>query len=154
MSEPYATEMTKFPILQGFTLAGAEMLIECGEIAPYGAGEILFKEGDEPSFAVLVLSGSLQVFLQRGEREITLSEPGPGTILGELGILCSFPRSASVRAKSDCVVLRWRAMEFRRLLLRHSLFSDRVLGQSLRNLIEKERSLLDSPTGEQAVQNP
>jgi CRP-like cAMP-binding protein len=151
MNDQYASEMTNFPLLQGFTLAGAKMLIESGEIVRYAPGEMLFKEGDQSSFTLLVLAGTLQVFLVRREGEIMLREAGAGTILGELGVLCGFPRSASVRAKSNCVVLLWKATEFRTVLVRHSLFAERVLGQSLRNLIEKERSLVDSLTRDQAA---
>lgn len=144
MNNEYALEMTKFPLLQGFTVAGAEMLMEAGTVNHYTPGAVLFKEGDPSSFTALLLSGTLQVYLVRGEGELILREAEPGTILGELGVICGFPRSASVRAKTDAVLLVWQAMAFRRLLVRHNLFADRVLGQSLRNLIEKERSLVDS----------
>jgi CRP/FNR family transcriptional regulator, cyclic AMP receptor protein len=149
MNDQYAAEMTSFPLLQGFTLAGAQMLMESGKLTRYSPGEMLFKEGDPSSFTLLVLSGTLEVFLARQAGEVILREPGPGTILGELGVLCGFPRSASVRAKSDAVALQWQATEFRRVLVRHTLFADRVMGQSLRNLIEKERSLVDSLTRDQ-----
>jgi CRP-like cAMP-binding protein len=151
MNDHYASEMTKFPLLQGFTIAGANMLMEAGKVSHFRAGEVLFKEGEQSSFTALLLSGILQVFLVRGEGELILREPEAGTILGELGVICGFPRSASVRAKADAVVLLWNAIEFRRLLVRHTLFSERVLGQSLRNLIEKERSLVDSLTKEPAT---
>jgi CRP-like cAMP-binding protein len=146
MNDQYASEMTKFPLLQGFTAAGTNMLIEAGKVTQYAPGEVLFKEGDSSSFVALLLSGTLQVFLVRGQGELILRDSEPGTILGELGVICGLPRSASARAKTDSVVLVWETPEFRRLLVRHSLFSERVLGQSLRNLIEKERSLLDSLT--------
>src|SRR5262245_60657917 len=109
MNDQYASEMTDFPLLQGFTLAGAKMLLDSGEMTYYAAGEMLFKDGDPSSFAALLLSGALQVFLTRSEGEIILREMGPGTILGELGVICGLPRSASVRAKSDSVALVWKA---------------------------------------------
>jgi len=150
MNDQYASEMTNFPLLQGFTLAGAKMLMDSGQTTHYAPGELLFKEADPSSFAALLLSGTLQVFLPRREGEIILREMKPGTILGELGVICGLPRSASVRAKSDCVVLLWKTTQFRTLLVRHNLFAERVLGQSLRNLIEKERSLVDSLTTDKA----
>ena len=144
MNDQYASEMTKFPLLHGFTVAGTEMLLEAGKVTPYAPGQALFNEGDPSSFTAFLLRGTLQVFLTRPQGELGLRQAEPGTILGELGVICGVPRSASVRAKTDAVLLVWQAMEFRRLLVRHSLFADRVLGQSLRNLIEKERSLVDS----------
>lgn len=150
MNEQYATQIIEFPLLRGFTPAGAEMLIQSGEIKHYAKGDVLFKEGDPPSFTVLLLAGVLQVFMVRSEREIILNEPEPGTILGELAVICAIPRSASLRAKTDSVVVQWKAQEFMRLLVRHTLFSERVLGQSLRNLIEKERSIVNSLVEEQS----
>ena len=144
MNEQYPALMTTFPILQGFTVAGAQMLLEGGSVKNYGSGEILFKEGDPPTFTVLLLKGKLEVFVQRQGRELVLRQPEPGAILGELAVLCEIPRSASLRTIGEVVVLVWNAKEFRTLLLRHKLFSERVLGQSLRNLIEKEHSIVDS----------
>ncbi|HTL58548.1 MAG TPA: cyclic nucleotide-binding domain-containing protein [Candidatus Limnocylindrales bacterium] len=150
MNEQYAAIMATFPILQGFTAAGAQMLLEGGTIKNCVPGEILFKEGDPPISTLLVLKGKLEVFVQRQGLELILREPGPGAILGELAVLCEIPRSASLRAVSDAVVLVWTAVQFRTLLLRHKLFSERVLGQSLRNLIEKEHSIVDSLMAERA----
>jgi CRP-like cAMP-binding protein len=144
MNEQYAALMTSFSILQGFTSAGAQMLLEGGNVKSYGPGEILFKEGDPPTFALLLLNGKLEVFVQRQGRELVLRQAEPGAILGELAVLCGIPRSASLRTIGDVVVVAWNATEFRTLLLRHKLFSERVLGQSLRNLIEKEHSIVDS----------
>lgn len=144
MNEQYAALMTTFPILNGFTAAGAQMLLEGGSIKKYGPGEILFKEGDPPTFTLLLLEGKLEVFVTRQGRQLVLRQPEPGSILGELAVLCEIPRSASLRTVSDVVVLAWNGMQFRTLLLRHKLFSERVLGQSLRNLIEKEHSIVDS----------
>lgn len=151
MNDQYASAMTNFPLLHGFTLAGAQMLMDSGEMTHYAPGGMLFAEGDPSSFAALLLSGKLQVFLARREGEITLREMEPGTILGELGVICGLPRSASVRSKSDSVVLVWKAQQFRTVLVRHHLFAERVLGQSLRNLIEKEHSLVDSLTKDEAA---
>ena len=144
MDEQYAALMTSFPILQGFTVAGAQMLLEGGKIKNYAPGETLFKEGDPPTFSLLLLKGKLEVFVQRQGRELVLRQPEPGAILGELAVLCHIPRSAGLRSISDAVAVTWNAVEFRTLLLRHKLFSERVLGQSLLNLIEKEHSIVDS----------
>jgi hypothetical protein len=40
--------------------------------------------------------------------------------------------------------LQWSAAAFRSLLLRDAFLSERIFRESLRTLIEKERSLIDS----------
>jgi CRP-like cAMP-binding protein len=143
MNEHYATLLTRFPLLEGFTVQGAEMLLECGEIKDYAYGELVIREGDPGTFAVLILEGKLQVFVRRSGQEVVLRDVDAGVILGELAVLCDIPRIASVRAIEKTTVVRWSAEAFRRLLLRSNLLQERVLGQTLRNLIDKERSLVD-----------
>src|SRR2546430_16194727 len=144
MNEPYAAMITGFPLFRGFTLQGVQMLLECGEVKEYSSGDVLIKEGDGPTFVLLVLTGKMQVFVERQRRDLILNDAGPGTILGELGVLCGIPRSASVRSSEQSAVLQWSAAEFRSLLLRDAFLSERIFRESLRTLIEKERSLIDS----------
>lgn len=143
MNEKYAPMITAFPLFEGFTLDGAHMLLDSGEVRELSPG-VLIKEGDEPTFVLLVLAGTLEVFVERHGRDLILSEAGPGTILGELAVLCGIPRSASVRATENSAVLQWPAAGFRRLLLNNVFLSERIFRESLRTLIEKEHSLIES----------
>jgi CRP-like cAMP-binding protein len=147
MNEQYAEMITAFPLFRGFTLDGAHMLLECGEVRELSPGAMLIEEGDAPTFVLLVLTGKLEVFVERHGRDLVLNEPGPGTILGELAVLCGIPRSASVRATENSAVLQWSAATFRSLLLRNVSLSERIFRESLRTLIEKERSLIESLMG-------
>lgn len=147
MNEQYAAMITAFPLFRGFTLDGAHMLLDCGEVKELSPGAMLIKEGDGPTFVLLVLSGKLEVFVERNGRDLVLSEAGPGTILGELAVLCGIPRSASVRTTEKSAVLQWTAAAFRSLLLHNVFLSERIFRESLRTLIEKERSLIESLVG-------
>jgi CRP-like cAMP-binding protein len=144
INDQFAETMTTFPLLQGFTPQGAQRLLERGEVRACSAGELLFKEGDPPAFAVLVLGGKIQVFVEREGSDMILTDVGQGTILGELAVLCGIPRAASVRARESAMVLQWSAQAFRNLLLRYPLLSERIFKEALRTLVEKERLLIDS----------
>ena len=144
MNEEYAAMIITFPLFSGFTLDGARMLLDSGEVRELSPGGILIKEGDDPTFVLLVLSGKFEVFVERHGRDLVLNEVGPGTILGELAVLCGIPRSASVRATEKSAVLQWNAAGFRSLLLRNAFLSERIFRESLRTLIEKEHSLIES----------
>lgn len=149
MNEQYAEMIIGFPIFRGFTLTGAQMALDCGEIREYSPREILFREGDLPTVVLLVLTGKMHVFVERQGRELVLTDVGPGTILGELALLCGIPRSASVRASEKSAVLEWSATAFRHMLLGDVSLSERIFKESLRTLIDKERSLIDTLTRSQ-----
>jgi CRP/FNR family transcriptional regulator/CRP/FNR family cyclic AMP-dependent transcriptional regulator len=151
MNENYAELITGFPLFEGFTVNGTKRLLDAGEVKEYAAGEVLLKEGDNSDFVLLVLSGQLEVFVERDAKKLVLTEANAGTILGELAMLCGLPRSASVQAKENSAVLEWPDEAFRTLLLRDPSLSQRIFGQALRTLVEKEKSLIESLVKEQAA---
>ena len=144
MNEPYATLITGLPLFEGYTTHGAQFVLERGEVREHEPGEVLCREGDAATFVLLVLSGKVQVFVERQGRALVLTEAGPGTILGELAVLCGIPRSATLRASEKLVALHWANEAFRRMLLGNASLSERILRQSLRTLIEKEQALINS----------
>ncbi len=71
------------------------------ELSP---GEVLFREGDAPTTAFLIESGSLRITAQRDGVPMVLSDLGPGTLVGEMAVLDDSPRSASATALEPCVL--------------------------------------------------
>jgi signal transduction histidine kinase len=69
------------------------------ESAP--AGTVVFAEGDEGDKACLILDGEVEILKTSGEREVLLAVRGPGEVIGEMALLDTAPRMASVRARVD-----------------------------------------------------
>jgi EAL domain-containing protein (putative c-di-GMP-specific phosphodiesterase class I) len=72
--------------------------------------EYLFRQNDPPTSAFLIEEGRVQIVLERIDAgrmgvERVLATRGPGDIVGEMAIIDHAPRSASVRALEDCVIL-------------------------------------------------
>lgn len=151
MNEQYAELITRFPLFREFTVHGTQRLLDDGAIKEYAAGDVLISEGDPPAFVSLVLTGKLEVFVDRQGKHLVLTEARPGSILGELAVLCGIPRSASVRASENSVVLQWNADAFRTMLIRDPSLSEHIFEEALRILIDKERSLIDSLVKSQAA---
>ena len=96
--------------LETLSATGAEigaLLSETGEIVArdIAPGEILFAEGDTADFACLILSGCLEALQWDHQVARVIGASGPGTLVGELGVLENKPRSATVRALEHSTVL-------------------------------------------------
>lgn len=68
----------------------------------YPKDQVIIQEGDDGQTAYLIQSGVVSVFTYQGNRELLLTNLGPGEIFGEMSLLFGEPRSASVKAKKDC----------------------------------------------------
>lgn len=68
------------------------------------AGEVLFREGDDPGTAYLIESGEIEVRTRQREREVLLSLLGQGDLVGEMAVIDDAPRTATATAISACVL--------------------------------------------------
>ena len=68
----------------------------------FTAGTTIFSEGDAPGGLMYVVQDGEVDILLRGDRIDTL---GPGSFLGEIGLVDKKPRSATAVAKTDCRVV-------------------------------------------------
>jgi CRP/FNR family cyclic AMP-dependent transcriptional regulator len=72
----------------------------------YRAGEIVFNQGDHGDAMFIVAEGQLNIFLPgEASRRISLKDIGRGEFFGELALFDDQPRSASVLATTEAVVL-------------------------------------------------
>lgn len=69
------------------------------------AGTVLMEEGDPGNELYIILEGELEVTKRQGERETRLGLREVGEVVGEMAVLEDAPRSATVRAVEDCLLL-------------------------------------------------
>ncbi len=88
-----------------------------GFLAGYGRfvripdGEVMIREGAGQDSLFLVLSGLLHVTSEAGGRPILVAALGAGDSLGEVNLFDPGTASASVTAKSDCVIWKVNGSE-------------------------------------------
>jgi uncharacterized membrane protein len=80
----------------------------------YKSGERVFDMGDEGSSMYVVLSGAVQIFLpgHNDEPRVVLKDARTGEYFGELSLFDDKPRSASVEATVDTVLLELTREQF------------------------------------------
>jgi serine/threonine-protein kinase len=102
----------------------------------FPAGTVIVREGDPPDAAYILTQGRCEAFKGTGEHRKVLREMGPGAVFGEMALLSSRPRSASVVALDDVT-----ALVITREVLEREVHADSWLVALLRTLVERFREL-------------
>ncbi len=104
----------------------------------------LFREGDLPDAMYVVKSGKLAVVKTKQNSEIVLAEIGPGAMVGEMAFFDNKPRSASVKALKETVVI---ALPYKALHAQFTNFPEwckaimRMVNDHLRNANQRLKQL-------------
>ncbi|MEU1268228.1 Crp/Fnr family transcriptional regulator [Streptomyces sp. NPDC005799] len=93
------------------------VLEDLGHVLRYPSGSVLFGEGEETDFALLIRSGHVKV--QIGNPPHIVALRGPGEIIGEMAAVRQKPRSASVFALDDVEALYLPATTWLHFLYDH-----------------------------------
>ena len=70
---------------------------------PYKKDAIIYAANDRSDSVYLVHTGSVQIETKNG---MVLGELGQGELFGEVGLITSEMRTVTVRAKTDCIVIK------------------------------------------------
>ena len=115
-------------------------IIHIVEVAEYQAGEVIFKEGDPGDAWFVMYRGAVEVLKHGAEGEKRIAEIGPEDCFGEMSILDGLPRSATIRATEDSVVLRVRRDAFGELLDDDHLVAYKLIHHMAILLAERQRT--------------
>jgi len=97
--------------------AELDALVHIGLAKKYRRGAVLFREGEEASTVVVVLSGRVKISsLTNDGTEVVLAVRTPGELLGELSAIDGEPRSATATAMEAVEATVIDAEDFRGFL--------------------------------------
>ncbi|MEA2080725.1 MAG: Crp/Fnr family transcriptional regulator [Pseudomonadota bacterium] len=146
MQECLATTLfEKVPLFSG--LSGPELTIlgQHATLRTYPKNTLVINEGDEANALYVVISGQVKVFLSNEDgKEIIVNMQGPCEHFGELALLDSTPRSASVMTSEKTKLAIVSKSEFQRMLAKHpgiALSLIRDLTRRVRVLSDNVKSL-------------
>ena len=136
-SEETARLLGRVSIFAGLT---PDQLADLASVAVprrWGAGEVIFREGDAGDTCYVIEDGCVRVTRNHSDgRTITLAELRPGDLFGELAMFDSEKRSATVEAAEETTAVALLAGDLRRLLLRHPDISIKLLSAFAERLKE------------------
>ena len=77
---------------------------------PYKTGAVIYAANDPSDSVYLVHTGSVQLETKNG---MILGELSQGELFGEVGLITSEMRTVTVKAKTDCIVIKISESVFR-----------------------------------------
>jgi len=106
------------------------------------AGTLVIKQGTMGTDAFLIESGTVEVFLEdAGGHKTILAELGAKAIIGEISALANKPRSASVRALQDTVLIPISAADLREIIETSDGLHTRMIKMMLNRMNDARRKL-------------
>jgi CRP-like cAMP-binding protein len=88
------------------------------------AGDVIIQQGDSTEDMYFICRGEVQVLDNKGE---IVSELKEGNFFGEISLLMSTERTATVKAKTSCDLFVLSKAVFSRILRDHPQFADNMM---------------------------
>jgi len=136
--------LAQISLFQGLSDEDREALAARLTEKRFSAGQVVFSQGDRGSSMYVVWSGAVQIYLpgaKDGSPPVTLKDIRTGEYFGELAIFDDKPRSASVRATVETVLLELTREELAEHLGRSRTAAMTILSEMAERLRETNAML-------------
>lgn len=151
--------LRSFPSLAEFTEEDLKTLISVAREKPCAPASWVAQEGQPGASCFLLVSGALDIIKAGSEGARLLATMQPGALVGQVALVDKQPRSASIRAKGQTVVLELGRDDFERLLKANSplalKFQEQIAVAGIRQLrtgLDKLAALLNKPEKKAAAE--
>ncbi len=134
------TFLLETPMFEMLDPTEINRLIHVIEVAEYAAGAVLFNEGDAGDAWYALYRGRVDVIKEVGPGQKEIYPLDSGACFGEIAILDGQPRSATIQALEDCVVLRISRQAFEELLNENNPVAYKLLRNIALMLAQRARS--------------
>ncbi len=88
------------------------MLPNKEQIIVFKPGTVIFREGDPPDFAYILMSGHVEISARGPDGRVILNQVAPKQLFGDLALFENTPRTATATTLSGCEVLSISKQQF------------------------------------------
>lgn len=97
----------------------SEVFFMEANIKRLSSGDVLVREGEQSTEMYYVQSGTLAVFKRKGNQDVQIGNIISGELVGEMSFLDESPRSATVKAMTECELIEIPHEKFHKLMESH-----------------------------------
>lgn len=98
--------LRKIPLFSNIEPAKLKLMAFASERLTYQQGQALFDQGAVGDSAYIIIDGTADISVDSPDGPVTVAQVSKDDIVGEIAILCDVPRTASVTATSELIVLK------------------------------------------------
>lgn len=98
--------LRRIPLFQRVEAAKLKLLAFASERMVFDADQELFHQGDVPDACYIIIDGEAQVLVDSPGGPLRVAMVGKHDFVGEIGVLCDVPRTATVRASTRLTTLK------------------------------------------------
>jgi CRP/FNR family cyclic AMP-dependent transcriptional regulator len=98
--------LRRIPMFSKIDPAKLRLLAFASERVTFPSGEVLFHQGDPADAAYLIIDGSVAVTVELASGPLLVAKVGKDQIVGEIGIICDVPRTATITAETPTITLK------------------------------------------------
>jgi CRP-like cAMP-binding protein len=128
--------LREIPIFADLSTEDLELVANIAREVWYPQNTVIFQQGEEGNVMLVIVEGSLHVVRRVNGAEQLLAQRGPGDFVGEMAVIESAPRLATLRTQSDVRVLAIDGETFKGILRERPEVSFAVLRSISRRLRE------------------
>ncbi len=140
------------PVLEGVDGTTVKILAFAGDQQRFRAGEAVMRQGEAGDTCCFILEGRAAVAVGDGAARKSIATLGPGEVVGETALLLNGPRSATVTAETDLLILSLSRDLFYDLLRKDSKFGLAVMRTLARRMVGTWRPQDGATAGPQVRQ--
>ena len=129
--------LKKIPIFKELTIQQFQMILNICSKQFYKKNEKLFLKGDDSHEMFILIQGELKITFRDGKE---FSRIHPVGFVGEMGIFTSQPRSATVEAATDSILLTIHKTELFKLFEKDCFIATHILMNVIKDLSCKLRN--------------
>ena len=111
-------------------------------IETYAAGEVLCKEHEAADAMYIIERGEVAVSRRSGNEDVRVAYLGDGAVVGEMALIVSSPRSASIEAVAETRVYRLEGRDIEALRRQRSVTAYKILFKLLETLGDRRQQVL------------
>ncbi len=128
MTETIIDFLIDLPLFDKLQAQELKIIARYMNLIEMNKGEILFKEGDKGDYVCFVADGTLEVIKQSvtGER-VVITKLSRGRSIGEMSVIDNFPRSATIEALTEAILVILRRKGFESILEEHPKIGIKIL---------------------------